>query len=216
MALKGGEGAKELFRPLLLWRVGLQWYLVALLGMAVLAGAAMVLLVQLDGISPDWAQLGTWFIVVPIFLINLLSNVWEEIGWRGFALPRLQARYNALIASLVLGVLWAAWHLPLLLDPNNPMSDYPLYTLLINISAMSIIYTWLYNSTWGSLLLATLFHATANTVAFALVTTLSPEAFAMHYQYLTWVIVAAAVAVVLVYGAKSLSRQTDTPVVIRD
>jgi uncharacterized protein len=154
--------------------------------------------------------------LAPIFLINLLSNVWEEIGWRGFALPRLQARYSALTASIFLGVLWAVWHFPLLLDPNNAMSNFPWYVMMVNMAAMSVIYAWIYNSTHGSLLLVTLFHAASNTVAFFLNTTLSSEAFVLHYQYLTLVIVIAAVVVVLFHGAKSLSRQPGAPVVKKD
>ena len=216
MALKGGEGLKELFRPFLLGRVGIQWYLVAFFGMAVLAGAALVLLFRFNGVIPDWMRFGPWFMVLPVFLVNLLSNVWEEIAWRGFALPRLQARFSALAASLILGILWAVWHFPLLLNPKNPMSGYPWHMMVINISAMSIIYAWLYNNTRGSLLLATLFHAASNTVAFILVAALSSEAFALHYQYLTWVIVDAAIVIALAYGANSLSRQADAPVIIRD
>jgi membrane protease YdiL (CAAX protease family) len=157
LALKGWNGIKELFRPLLWGRVGYQWYLVAFLGMALLAGVGLVFLFLLNGTTPAWGQFGPVFMLAPIFLINLLSNVWEEIGWRGFALPRLQVRYSALTASIYLGVLWAVWHFPLLLDPNNAMSNFPWYVMMVNMAAMSVIYAWIYNSTRGSLLLVTLF-----------------------------------------------------------
>lgn len=215
-ALKGRAGVRELFRPLLWGRVGIQWYLAAFLGMPLLAGTGVGLLVLLNDITPDWGQFGPWVGVAPIFLINLLSNVWEEIGWRGFALPRLQSRRNALAASLILGGLWAIWHFPLLFDPTHPMSNFPWYWVVVNMTAMSVIYAWIYNNTRGSLLLVTLFHAASNTVAFALSAAIPAEAFALHYQYLTLAIVAAAVVVVLVFGARSLSRQADAPIAIQD
>jgi uncharacterized protein len=216
LALKGKAGLKELFWPLLWGRVGIQWYLVAFLGMVLLAGTGLVLLFLFNGTAPNWARFGPLIGIVPIFLLNLVSNVWEEIGWRGFALPRLQARYSALVASLILGALWAAWHLPLLLNPANPMSAFPWFATLINITATAIIYTWIYNNTRGSLLLVTLFHAASNMVAFALSAVLTPEEFGLHYQYLTVTIVAAAILVTLIYGSKALSRKPGTPFVIND
>jgi uncharacterized protein len=215
-ALRGGDDIKGLFHPLTWGRVGIQWYLVAFLGMVVLAGVGLVFLSLFNDVSPDWGQFGPWFMVIPLFLINLFSNVWEEIGWRGFALPRLQTRHNALTASLILGALWAIWHFPLLLDPSNPMSEFPLFSVLINMIAMSVIYAWLYNNTRGSLLLVTLFHASSNTVAFALDATIPDGAFALHYQYLTIVIVGAAIAIVLATGVGALSRQPGTPIVKED
>ncbi|MDL1912057.1 CPBP family intramembrane metalloprotease [Chloroflexi bacterium CFX6] len=216
VALNGRAGIKELFRPLLWGRVGIQWYLAAFLGMPLLAGTGLIMLSLFNGMTPDWGQFGPWVGVLPIFLINLLSNVWEEIGWRGFALPRLQSRHNALTASLIVGVPWAVWHFPLLFDPAHPMSNFPWYWVVINMTAMSVIYAWFYNNTRGSLLLVTLFHAASNTVAFALNTAIPAEAFALHYQYLTLAIVVAAVVAVLVFGAGSLSRQVDMPVAIQD
>lgn len=215
-ALKGWGGVKDLFRSLLQGRVGTQWYLVAFFGMALLAALGLVPLFLVQGITPEWGGFGPLFMLAPIFLINLLSNVWEEIGWRGFALPRLQARYSALTASIILGVLWAVWHVPMLMNPQNAMSSFPWYVTLVNMAAMSVIYAWIYNSTRGSLLLVTLFHAASNTVAFFLNVTLSAGAFAVHYGYLTTVIIVAAVIVVWVFGARSLSREPDAPVTITD
>ncbi len=211
LLVKGKPGLRELFGPLLLARVGMPWYLVAFLGMPFLAAMALGLLILLDAARPDWAAFGPWFGAFPIFLLNLLSNVWEEIGWRGFALPLLQARYSALLSSLVLGILWAAWHAPLLLDPSHPMSTLPWYAFLINVVAISVIYTWLYNNTRGSLLLVTLFHAVSNTVAFVLNAALTEDAFVLHYQLLSGVIVLAAALLTVVYGAGALSRRAEPP-----
>lgn len=79
-----------------------------------------------------------------------------------YALPRLQSRWDALTASVVLGAIWALWHAPLWFMSELPFQDlnYPLYTL--QILAMCVIYTWIYNSTGGSVLLAMILHASTN------------------------------------------------------
>jgi membrane protease YdiL (CAAX protease family) len=83
----------------------------------------------------------------------------EEIGWRGFALPRLKKRLGTLGASLLVGLLWGLWHFHLV---NFPFyKDWMLWFLLMSVCA-SVIYTWIYNHTGGSILFAALFHATSN------------------------------------------------------
>lgn len=88
-----------------------------------------------------------------------------ELGWRGYALPRLLARFTPLGASLVLGVLWAAWHLPFALTLGSALDGIPLYWFLPSLMGASILYTWVFNGTGGSVLLAILFHAASNTTA---------------------------------------------------
>ena len=86
----------------------------------------------------------------------------EELAWRGFALPRLLTSHNALVASLILGVLWAAWHLPLVWTESAPLYQQPVWLLLLNMTAKSILFTWVFLHTRGSVLLAALLHATTN------------------------------------------------------
>jgi membrane protease YdiL (CAAX protease family) len=101
--------------------------------------------------------------IVGAFILWLLTfGLGEELGWRGYALPRLQKRRSALTATLILGVAWAFWHLPAFFYKDTYvamglMAGLPL--LLISILAASIVFTWLYNSTPGSLLMVILFHA---------------------------------------------------------
>ncbi|RME48757.1 MAG: CPBP family intramembrane metalloprotease [Caldilineae bacterium] len=96
-------------------------------------------------------------------VIALVANPWEEVGWRGFALPRLQARYNAFFASLVVGGMWAVWHLPLFFWPDNPMSETPFWRFALGTLASACLYTWLYNSANGSLFIVALHHVAWNT-----------------------------------------------------
>jgi membrane protease YdiL (CAAX protease family) len=151
----GRSGLKTFFSRMVRWRVGLQWYAVALLlplvmrlaafGLNILAGAEMPTNVQL----PPWTDLLFAFIFPSFFLVAL----GEEPGFRGFALPRLLVGRTALSAALILGVLHAIWHIPLLIFDSTP----PLIFLMV-ISG-SVINTWLFIHTKGSVLLAMLLHA---------------------------------------------------------
>lgn len=203
--LKGKEGPAGLFRALFQGRVRIIWYATALLGWPLIALIAILLDKLLGGPAPDWSQFGAWTGIIPLFIMNLLSNVWEEIGWRGFALPRLQERYSALAASMIVGSLWWLWHMPLIFNPTNPMSEFPLVPEIVFTLAQAIIYTWLYNNTGGSLLFVTLFHAMSNTVAFSLLKVM-PD-FGRNYLLTVAVTAGAAVVIVLVYGLRRLSRR---------
>jgi membrane protease YdiL (CAAX protease family) len=140
-----------------------------------------------------------------LFLIIGIVNG-EELGWRGFALPRLQARYNALTSSLLLGVIWTIFHLPLFFTvTGSSQTDWSITSFLVSTIAMTVLYTWMFNNTRGSVFMAYLFHAAANTWS---------QVFSVDHanQSLNWIItgllVLAAVVVVLTTGARDLSRKT--------
>ncbi|EFG48835.1 CAAX amino terminal protease family protein [Aerococcus viridans ATCC 11563 = CCUG 4311] len=88
----------------------------------------------------------------------------EEVARRGFALLHLQKRYSAFVASMIIGVLWAVWHAPLLFNLDNVMSTYPLLPWFVDAMMDSVIYVWLYNSIKGSVFLLVLYHALSNTL----------------------------------------------------
>ena len=97
------------------------------------------------------------------FLIVGIVNG-EELSWRGFALPRLQAKYNALTSSLILGVIWSLFHLPLFFTLTGPsQTDWSFSSFLLSTVGITILYAWIYNNTRGSVLLAYLFHTAAST-----------------------------------------------------
>ncbi|WP_333106687.1 MULTISPECIES: CPBP family intramembrane glutamic endopeptidase [unclassified Microcoleus] len=158
----GKTGIRDLNKGLIRWRVSLIWYIVAVLGSAILLIVAQAV-TKLLGLTVT-------IITPPVTLspyvifglgVNFLANTCEEIGWRGFALPHLQKRYNALIATLIVGILWGLWHLPLVFLVGHPMSEFP-FVWFITIVADAFIYTWIYNSTKGSILLVALFHGSGN------------------------------------------------------
>jgi membrane protease YdiL (CAAX protease family) len=113
---------------------------------------------------------GAWprFSSEPVYLMlaALLISTWvqagEEIGWRGYALPRLTERFGLAQASVILGVVWATWHLPIFFFPVGDLlgQSFPMY--LLQVTALSVAMAWLYWRTGGSLLLVMLFHAAVN------------------------------------------------------
>jgi membrane protease YdiL (CAAX protease family) len=151
-----GTGLRALLRPLGTWRVGARWYLAALFlpgGIFVLAAAAYNALGHTEPLFylPNQPAFVAAAIVFPLG---------EEIGWRGFALPRLIERFGPLPASVVVGVLWTFWHVPMLmLQGVSPV----LYLLFVPFMVGgSVLFTWIYRHTRGSLLLAVLSHVGAH------------------------------------------------------
>ncbi len=154
----GKEGLRDLGQRALRWRVGLRWWGVALFfsGFLLLVSIAFNV-VFLGGNLPSFAFLRQeWYLIPAVFLITLLGGpLGEEFGWRGFALPHLQRRRGALAASLILGTVWAFWHLPLFFQPDSIHAQIgikflPVY--LLGEIVLASVMTWVYNETGGSLL----------------------------------------------------------------
>ena len=86
----------------------------------------------------------------------------EEFGWRGYALDRLQNRFNALLSSVILGLIWGLWHLPLFGLEGSIQQNVPIWAFVLGTVLFSVILTWLYNNTGGSILAVILLHTTGN------------------------------------------------------
>lgn len=168
----GRNGVINLTRRIAQWRTGISWYLVALLGPVVL----FILAVAIYGFnSDDWSALQQFgasdefpqFGILTLWLFHIFTfGFGEEIGWRGFALPRLQQRRNAMIATLILSLFWALWHLPTFLyRPGYASMDlFSIIGWLFSIAMGAVLLTWLYNSTRGSILIVSLFHGSVDIV----------------------------------------------------
>jgi membrane protease YdiL (CAAX protease family) len=166
--LTGGLPAlRDLWSRLVRWRVGWRWYAVVLAGPAAFSLSVAALYALLGGsweaAAPPTLREGSLVLLPLLFLILALTDgLGEEVAWRGFALPRLLARHNALVASLMLGTLWGLWHLPLVWTEWAPLYHQPVWLLLLDVAAKSVLFTWVFLHTRGSLLLAVILHATTN------------------------------------------------------
>ena len=209
----GQEGVVSLLKRYLQWRVGWKWYLTALGLAPALWVAGVFLYAVLVQTRPDFSTImahrlfgesaNVPLFIVPFFLIDLVSNG-EEIGWRGYVLPRLQAKYNALASTLILGILWGFWHLPKFLSHFNATA----FTwFMIHVIAFAVILTWIYNGTKGSLLLVVLCHAASNTVGIFLPVANTTTGENMG-AYITIALfeVAAAIIITIIAGPGRLSR----------
>ena len=170
---EGVLGIHRLLGRLLKWRVELRYYVFAILAPLGIFVLAVIVNRILTGVWSDLRLLGevdylpylTPLGVLGIWLLTY--GLGEETGWRGFALPHLQRTRSAASASLVLAGLWAGWHLPAFFFRDTyvdmGMIAFPLFAFSILFTTM--VFTWLYNSTGGSLLLVVLFHAVFNWLA---------------------------------------------------
>jgi membrane protease YdiL (CAAX protease family) len=202
---EGRSGVVGLLRRMVRWRVGVGWYAVALLLPAAIAGLATLLNVSFGAAAPGAAALGRWTSLFGtlafVLLVPGVGGAWEEPGWRGYAVPRLQARWSALTSALVLGVLVAGWHLPLIVTGQVHYAD------VVSIMGASVVINWLFNHVRGSVLLIMLLHAANNTVAgnfFAPMFTGADSARQAWLLAAIWC--AVAVGVVLVGGPRDFSR----------
>jgi uncharacterized protein len=202
--LRGRSGVRTLLGRLLHARIGLRWYL-AVLALTMLGPLALGVSVLFGGATPvvNNTVLGVLFLFA--FSIFPGSAVGEELGWRGFALPRMQVRDSALKASLIIGILWGSWHLPLWLTgtEGHPISLFVPFVLAV--IATSVICTWLYNNTGGSLFIIVLYHAAINLPITVLITPLGSQMAQPFLIYVALTVVTAAI-VVIVTGAENLSR----------
>ena len=155
---EGRTGVRTLLRRAVQWRVGWPWYTVAL-GLPFLLGLAAVGLHLLLGASYAFQPGG------PLLLSLLLGVlvIGEELGWRGYALPRLQARYGGLGASLLLGGLWATWHLSNATIPGLERYWYAFGAFALFVLPQTVLFTWISNHKRSSVLPAWLFHQAINT-----------------------------------------------------
>ena len=186
----GRDGLRELFGRMFKWRVRPVWWLVALAPLVLYAMLAVVLWF-IQGQWPDLAALGQIdFLpnlgVGALFVWFLTFGLGEETGWRGFALPRLEQGRSALSATVILWVLWALWHLPLFFYLYDAVI---IAGFLLGLLAGAITFTWLYNSTGGSVLLVAVWHAAFNFVTGCVTCKTGIEAAVVSTVVMVWAVV---------------------------
>lgn len=200
---EGKEGLKYL------WKRGWhcenkQYLLISMVLIPSLFLFSLVLVIFFEGIIPH--ALVHWphpiVIITEFFLIFFLAGPFqEEFGWRGYALDRLQLRFNALTSSVILGAIWGLWHLPAFFIIGTSHENQPFYPFIFSTIVLSVLFTWIYNNSNRSILTPMIFHATINfsNYLFHLDQTISGLAF---YRFLLNFVV---VYVVIKYGPKDLS-----------
>jgi len=165
--VEGRSGLADLGRRMLRWRVGVKWYVLAIALPLGATLAAIGLNLALGAPVSALEELDPWYLLIGLFFVRLINPLdgpmGEEPGWRGFALPRLQANRSPLMASLILGLIVAAWHLPLVFLPGEDLS--PIF--LIGTVAVTFLYTWIFNHTGGSVLMTVVAHSAQGVFAFS-------------------------------------------------
>lgn len=183
------------------------WLIPILLLFPVLQGLALLLSTLVGEPAPDLPLLRNplfipyWF----VYMLFLGGPLQEEFGWRGYALDRLQARYSAGKASVILGIVWALWHLPLFFVKGMSI-QYQVQNIIpsvVYITFLSILFTWIYNNTGGSVLATLLFHAVLNLSTYKLFPVFETRIGAGFSSMLT---IVTAIVVLMVWGPKRLVR----------
>jgi len=194
--LYGWQGVSDLLKRIARWRVGFGWYLFALFSSLIIGLTAIGVHTLVGGVTPPMNQ------IVPVhILLPLPAGLPEEYGWRGFALPHLLKKRSALVASLIIALFWLLWHIPISPILKN-VSFLGLF--LLEVIPLSILFSWLYINSRGSILLVVLYHLVANWVVYVLNIPGSPSLWAV-YIGLNWLLAALVVAS---YGASRLTRKT--------
>jgi membrane protease YdiL (CAAX protease family) len=221
-AMTGGTaGVRQLLRRYVLWRVGLRWYLLVLLGLPLIQLACASIFL---GIAPLTAFIQEWPLYFTTFLPNVLIitfavQIWEEGGWSGYAVPNLQKRFGALRAALILCPLWALFHLPVFLVPGQIFDQrVGLITIIVQLVLtmiagvlLRIIMNWVFNNTKGSILIAILFHSSddASNGGSAYITHLLPASQLGVYGLATLLVPLVAAVLLLIFTKGRLSYKPE-------
>jgi uncharacterized protein len=197
---EGRIGIRRLLRRYVLWRVEFRWYLFVLL---VIPAIEVLGAIVVPGVLGSFQSLTlTLVLTYPVAFVStfiLGGPLGEEPGWRGFALPRLQPLHGPLVGSVILGILWALWHLPLFWSGVwTPPTIPNIVMFILMITALTIIMTWVFNNAKGSLLITMLMHASFNTFANRIVAPLFPAPILSEYGLLPVLVGFGATALVLI------------------
>jgi membrane protease YdiL (CAAX protease family) len=202
---EGKTGLNKLWKKATFFRLPLKWY-VAVLGIVLLGTVFQIIVILMLEKPFDFKQFylqsGSF---LPLIILGPLS---EEIGWRGYALPRLQKKWNALASSVILGFFWSLWHFPLFYMPGTTQNTFniPFISFMTGLIAISIIYTWIFNNTgqsvWSAIFFHWIFTYALQVVASSVVRTPMYD----WIEYLPYVVV--SIVIVIKYGPNNFMKKT--------
>lgn len=158
---EGKQGVLALLSGIIRWRVGIRWYLFAVFYVPVMKLLNAVIYRLGMG---EWPRFSSepWFVLAIATIFSTPVQAGEEIGWRGYALPRLATRMGYARGSVILGLIWASWHLPLFFLQGADKYGQSFWVYLVQVTALSVTVAWLFVHTNGSLLVCMLMHSAAN------------------------------------------------------
>lgn len=185
------------------WKVGFKWYLAALSPLFI-SFITIFIYRLVFAVDVTTETISSPAIFAGLLLIVIVTGATgEQLGWRGFALPRLQMHINALTASIVLGLIWSAWHIPLWFAGIG-MESFPFWAYTTIGVAFSIVITWACNSSKGSMLIASLGHLSLN-MAINIIDDIAIPAFAIIF-------IIFAVVITLINSPQKLSKVDRLPI----
>ncbi len=203
---EGRSGVWDLLKRGIDFRFKKIWFVPIFLLMPAIVGVSFLLAVFSGEPMPENTVLSQPWIIIPAFfyIFFLGGPVEEEFGWRGYALDRLQVNYNALISSVILGIIWGLWHLPLFFIPRQEMYyNIPIWGFILGTIFFSIIFTWVYNNTGRSILAVLLLHTTGNLSHFIFPVTATK--FGGLYSLILNAVV--VIIILIVWGPKRMVRE---------
>lgn len=219
--IEGRPGISRLLQRSVRWRVGLRWYLFALVGLpGVMVLATIIRLGTLESLDVSAQPITLAYLNAFVSMAIIGGPLFEEPGWTGFAQPRLQRIYGPLVGGLLLGGLWALWHLPGFLIPSEDIRDIPprgtvpdFAVFALALMGLRLIIIWVVNNTRNSVLMAILVHASWNTFyAGSLIQLFPTPAVLGSYSNLT--IAAWTLALVLIVATRGrMGCQTEADAV---
>jgi len=160
----GRAGTQALLNRVTQWQVPARWYVFAV---SYMAAAKLAAALSYRVITGEWPVFGrlSWFLLPAAIAFSTVFQAGEEIGWRGYALPWLASAIGLGPAGVLLGIIWACWHLPLFFIAGTDSTGQSFPPYLLSVTALSVAMAWLYARTHGSLLLVMLMHAAINNTA---------------------------------------------------
>ena len=182
----GSAGTLALLRRTVKWSVAARWYVFAVGYFAAIKLAVVVVHRTATGEWPAFSQT-PWFVMFAAIVFSTPVQAGEEIGWRGYGLPRLSGHVGLPVASIIVGIIWACWHLPFFLVSSTDKSGQSFPAYLLGVTALSAAMAWLYWRTKGSLLLTMLMHAAVNnTNVVPTPMSTAPNPFVMRTSPVAW------------------------------
>jgi uncharacterized protein len=217
---EGKNGLKNLLRRAIDYKIRKVWLVPTFLLIPAITSGALLMATLTVGQTPEFGILFYQPWLIPLAFVGILfiaGPVQEEFGWRGYALDRLRRKLNnALLSSMILGVIWGFWHLPFFFiggtgEELGPTYQQPIWNIIISTMLFSILYTWLHNNTEGSLTPALIFHTMTNLTPLVFPTsefpTIENNNLAMYYSLI--LTISAAIIVTAIWGPKRLVRKLD-------